>query len=84
MTSHALMREYLTGTTDHGAYRFSINDHPAFRKLISYGSLFTESARTGVIGRDASVADRMFIIFLLEMVRVKVCLQSDGMLCMPF
>ncbi|WP_270283412.1 hypothetical protein, partial [Enterococcus lactis] len=56
-----LMREYLTGTTDHGTYRFSINDHPAFRKLISYGSLFTESARTGVIGRDASVADRMFI-----------------------
>ncbi|EOH57737.1 hypothetical protein UA3_00402 [Enterococcus faecium EnGen0263] len=73
VTSHALMREYLTGTTDHGAYRFSINDHPAFRKLISYGSLFTESARTGVIGRDASVADRMFIedqFFLLEMVRV--------------
>ncbi len=47
----------------------------------------TETARTGVIGRDASVADRMFIedqFFLLEMVRVKVCLQSDGMLCMPF
>ncbi|MGC3312222.1 hypothetical protein ACPTF4_07870, partial [Enterococcus faecium] len=87
VTSHALMREYLTGTTDHGTYRFSINDHTAFRKLISYGSLFTESARTGVIGRDASVADRMFIedqFFLLEMVRVKVCLQSDGMLCMPF
>lgn len=87
VTSHALMREYLTGTTDHGAYRFSINDHPAFRKLISYGSLSTETARTGVIGRDASVADRMFIedqFFLLEMVRVKVCLQSDGMLCMPF
>ncbi|MDB7104649.1 hypothetical protein PM726_08680, partial [Enterococcus faecium] len=65
----------------------SINDHPAFRKLISYGSLSTETARTGVIGRDASVADRMFIedqFFLLEMVRVKVCLQSDGMLCMPF
>ncbi|EME8168442.1 hypothetical protein L6057_002674 [Enterococcus faecium] len=73
VTSHALMREYLTGTTDHGAYRFSINDHPAFRKLISYGSLSTETARTGVIGRDASVADRMFIedqFFLLEMVRV--------------
>ncbi|MDO2410568.1 hypothetical protein QUB72_05295 [Enterococcus faecium] len=43
MTSHALMREYLTGTTDHGAYRFSINDHPAFRKLISYGSLLLKA-----------------------------------------
>ncbi len=37
------MREYLTGTTDHGTYRFSINDHPAFRKLISYGSLLLKA-----------------------------------------
>ncbi len=56
VTSNSLMREYLTGTSDHGAYNFTINTNPAFRTYINYESSWAERERLAVIGRDTSVS----------------------------
>ncbi|WP_165006445.1 MULTISPECIES: RNase A-like domain-containing protein [unclassified Enterococcus] len=74
VTSNALMREYLTGTTDHGAYRFSVNTSDFARKTILYNSLWSERGRVGVIGRDASVVTSLHTanqFFLLESIQLR-------------
>ena len=74
VTSHAVMREYLTGTNDHGAYRFSISsDALMYRRRISYNLLWSEQGQACILGRDASVAkhtyadDQFFVLESIEL-----------------
>ena len=74
LTSHAIMREYLTGTGDYGAYGLSINDNINItRRYIDYNVLWSERERAAIIGRDASVASLPYAndqFFVLEGIRL--------------
>ncbi|MDB1678133.1 MULTISPECIES: RNase A-like domain-containing protein [Enterococcus] len=74
LTSHTLMREYLTGTGDYGAYEFDCNDNLNLaRRYISYGLLWSERERAAIVGRDASVATQPYAndqFFVLESLRL--------------
>lgn len=74
VTSHALMREYLTGTDDHGVFDFTTNnDSTIYRKYINYTHLYSDKDKVGVIGRDSSFANLEYAsnqFFILESIRI--------------
>lgn len=58
VTSNALMREYLTGESDHGIFTFSVSDRvELYRRYINYTIPWTLREQAAVVGRNTSLAD---------------------------
>lgn len=60
VTSNALMREYLTGESDHGIFTFSVSDRvELYRRYINYTIPWTLREQAAVVGRNTSLADSL-------------------------
>ncbi|MBO1301314.1 MULTISPECIES: RNase A-like domain-containing protein [unclassified Enterococcus] len=58
VTSNALMREYLTGESDHGIFSFNVSDRVELhRRYINYTIPWALREQAAVVGRNTSLAD---------------------------
>ncbi|MEC3940059.1 hypothetical protein [Enterococcus mundtii] len=77
VTSNALMREYLTGESDHGIFTFSVSDRAElYRRYINYTIPWTLREQAAVVGRNTSLADSLsqnefFVLESIQLWRIR-------------